>query len=186
MRDKLAQTTMKTTDFIYAAFFTALIALLGILSIPLPISPVPITGLNLGIMLAGSILTARQAFFSVLTLILLGAAGVPVFSGMAGGIGVLLGPRGGYYWGFLAGAVLIARLRNGSNSFWRLLLANIAGGAVMAYLFGVPWLSLITGMSMGKAVAVGALPFIPGDIFKAVIAALIGIQINKRRQFLSK
>jgi biotin transport system substrate-specific component len=182
----MSQKITKTADFVYAAFFTALIALLGIISIPLPISPVPITGLNLGIMLAGSILTARQAFFSVLTLILLGAAGAPVFSGMGGGVGVLLGPRGGYYWGFLAGAVLIARFRGSSNSFRRLLLVNIAGGAVMAYAFGVPWLSLVTGMSLGKAAALGALPFIPGDVFKAVIAAVIGAEVNKRRQLLGK
>jgi biotin transport system substrate-specific component len=182
----MKQKITETRDFVYAAFFTALIALLGIISIPLPISPVPITGLNLGIMLAGSILTARQAFFSVLTLIVLGGAGVPVFSGMAGGIGVLLGPRGGYYWGFLFGAALIARLRDGNNTFWRLLLANIAGGAALAYAFGVPWLSVVTGISLGKAAAIGALPFIPGDVFKAVVAAMIGVQVNKRRQLIGK
>lgn len=182
----MRQNAAATTDLVYSAFFTALIALLGIISIPLPFSPVPITGLNLGVMLAGSVLRVRQAFFSMLTLILLGAAGAPVFSGMGGGVGVLLGPRGGYYWGFLAGVALIASLKGDGKSFRRLLLANFAGGALLAYGFGVPWLSAVTGMAIGKAAAVGALPFIPGDLFKAVIAAMIGVAVNKRRQLLAR
>ena len=106
----------KVVDFIYAAMFAALIAVLGLISIPLPFSPVPVSGQSLGIMLAGSILTAKQAAFSVLTFVLIGAAGVPVFSGLAGGLGVVIGPRGGYYLGFLIGAIVIALLRGQSSN----------------------------------------------------------------------
>lgn len=167
-------------DFIYAALFAALTGVLGFISIPLPFSPVPVSGQSLGIMLAGSILTVRQAVFSVLTFILIGAAGVPIFSGFTGGVGVLVGPRGGYYIGFLIGAAFIAWLRGQNNNVWRLALTNVIGGIIIVYALGVLWLSFVTGMGWQKAIMAGALPFIPGDLFKVFIATVIGTAINKR------
>jgi biotin transport system substrate-specific component len=172
----------KVTDFVYAAMFAALTAVLGLVSIPLPFSPVPVSGQSLGIMLAGSVLTVKQAAFSVLTFVLIGAVGVPVFSGLTGGLGILVGPRGGYYLGFLVGAIVIALLRGQSSNPWRLALANLIGGIGVVYLFGVAWLSVVTGMSFEKAVMAGALPFIPGDLFKVFAASAIGAAINKRLQ----
>lgn len=169
-------------DFMYAALLAAVISVLGFISIPLPFSPVPVTGQSLGIMLAGSILTVRQAGFSVLAFLLIGAAGMPVFAGGTGGIGILLGPRGGYLLGFFAGAIVIAWLKGRNPSVRRLVLANIAGGIGVVYVLGILWLSAITGMSLEKAVIVGALPYIPGDVCKVIIAALLGTAI--RRQLL--
>jgi len=168
------------TGFIYSALFAALIAVLGLISIPLPISPVPITGQSLAIMLAGGILTARQAGFSVLTFLLLGAVGVPVFAGLSGGIGILIGPRGGYLIGYLVGAIVIAAVKGKANNSWRLALANIGGGIIVVYIFGVSWLSFVTGIGLEKAVMVGALPYIPGDLFKVFIATIVGVAVNKR------
>ena len=170
----------KITGFIYSALFAALIAVLGLVSIPIPISPVPITGQSLAIMLAGGILTARQAGYSVLTFLLLGAVGVPVFAGMSGGIGILVGPREGYLIGYLVGAIAIALLKGRDNSVWRLALANVIGGIAIVYIFGVLWLSFVTGMGLEKAVTVGALPYIPGDLFKAFVATIVAVAINKR------
>ena len=168
------------TGYIYSALFAALISVMGLISIPLPISPVPITGQSLAIMLAGSILTARQAAFSVLTFLLIGAVGVPVFAGLSGGIGIILGPRGGYLIGFLVGAIVIALLKGKNNNIWRLAIANSIGGIIIVYIFGVLWLSFVTGMGLEKAFMVGALPYIPGDLFKVFLATVIGVAINKR------
>ncbi len=168
------------TGFIYSALFAALIAVLGLVSIPIPISPVPITGQSLAIMLAGTILTPRQAGYSVLTFLLLGAVGVPVFAGMTGGIGIIVGPRGGYLIGYLVGAIVIALLKGNNHTIWRLALANVTGGIVVVYLLGVLWLSYVTGMGLEKAVMVGALPYIPGDLFKAFIATIVAASIAKR------
>lgn len=170
----------KLTGYIYSGLFAALIAVSGIISIPLPISPVPITGQSLAIMLAGGILTVRQAGFSVLTFLLLGAVGVPVFAGLSGGIGILVGPRGGYLIGYLVGAIVIALLKGDKNNLWRLALANVVGGIFVVYVFGVLWLSFVTGMGLEKAIMVGALPYIPGDLFKMVLATVIGVAVNKR------
>jgi len=166
--------------FIYSAIFAALIAVLGLVSIPLPISPVPLTGQSLAIMLAGSILTPRQAGFSVLTFLLLGAVGIPVFAGLTGGIGILVGPRGGYLIGFLVGAIIIALLKGKKNTTWRLAVANIVGGILIVYTLGILWLSFVTGMGLEKAFMAGALPYIPGDLFKAFVATVIGIAVNKQ------
>jgi biotin transport system substrate-specific component len=170
----------EVTDFVYAALFAALIAVLGLVSIPLPISPVPVTGQSLAIMLAGSILTVRQAAFSVLTFLLIGAVGVPVFAGLTGGIGILVGPRGGYLLGFLVGAIVIALLKGQNNNKWRLVFANMVGGIVVVYAFGVVWLNFVTGMGLEKAFMVGVLPYIPGDLFKVFVATVIGIAVNKQ------
>lgn len=170
----------EVTDFVYAALFAALIAVLGLVSIPLPISPVPVTGQSLAIMLAGSILTVRQAAFSVITFLLIGAVGVPVFAGMTGGVGILVGPRGGYLLGFLVGAVVIALLKGQDNNKWRLAFANVLGGIVVVYAFGVIWLNFVTGMGLEKAFMVGALPYIPGDLFKVFAATLIAIAVNRQ------
>ncbi len=170
----------KLNDIIYAGLFAALTAVLGLISIPLPISPVPISGQSLAIMLAGSILTVRQAAYSVLTFLIVGAAGVPVISGGNGGIGVIVGPRGGYLIGFLAGVIVIALLKGNGNNVWRLALANIAGGILVVYIMGVLWLNFVTDIGLYKAFFAGVLPFIPGDLCKVFIASVIGVAINKR------
>ncbi len=165
-------------DMTYAAFFAALTGVLGYLSIPLPFSPVPITGQTLAVMLAGCVLTPLQAALSIITFLFVGAVGVPVFSGGAAGIGIIAGPKGGYLLGFLVGAVLISLIKGKGNSVIRLVLASAAGGIAVVYILGVLWLSHVTKMNIHKAILVGALPFIPGDLLKAVAAGLIGSRIN--------
>ncbi len=166
--------------FIYAALFSALIIVLGFVSIPIPISPVPISGISLGVMLAGSCLKSKQAFYSVLTVILLGAIGLPVFSGFTGGIGILLGPRGGYYFGFLFAAFFIAFFSDKNTSLIKMILLNFIGGIVIAYLFAVPWLAFVTQMNWKQAFYAGALPFIIGDVIKVFIASTLAVSLNRR------
>ncbi|MDR2006834.1 MAG: biotin transporter BioY [Acidaminococcales bacterium] len=172
-------TAGKLKDFIYAALFAALTISLGFVSIPVPFSPVPISGISLGIMLSGSMLSVRQAVNSVLALILMGAVGLPVFSGFAGGLGVLLGPRGGYYLGFMAGAGVIAFLRGSNAGLARFFLVNTLGGILIVYLFAVPWLAFVTGMDFCQALAAGALPFIIGDLLKAAVASMLAVAVRK-------
>ncbi|MBU2701813.1 biotin transport system substrate-specific component [Sporomusaceae bacterium BoRhaA] len=175
-------TKNKLIDFIYAAIFAAATAAMGFIIIPLPFSPVPITGQNLAIMLAASILTMRQAALSVMTFLLLGAIGLPVFTGGTGGIGVLFGPRGGYLIGFLIGAIVTAKLKGTNNNTGRLAMANLIGGIFVVYILGVAWLNFVTAMGLQRSLMVGALPFIPGDLLKVGIATIIGTAINKRLQ----
>ncbi|WP_231036153.1 biotin transporter BioY [Pectinatus sottacetonis] len=164
-------------DFIYAALFAALIIVLGFISIP--IGPVPISGVSLGVMLAGSILSVKRALYSVLTVIFLGAAGLPVFSGFTGGMGVLLGPRGGYYAGFLLGVAVISFVIGDSNNTFRIGAGIFLGGIVIEYIVAIAWLLFITQMNMKQAITVGMLPFIPGDLLKVILAVFITKTLHK-------
>lgn len=167
-------------DLTYAGLFTAIIVVLSYVSIPLPFSPVPVTGQSLAIMLAGSILTRRQATLSVLTFLFLGIIGVPVFAGGTSGIRVLLGPTGGFLIGFLASVITISLLKGNGNRLISLAIANTLGGIVILYSFGVVWLSISTGIQLSQAFLSGALPFIPGDIIKVIIATPLSLMINQK------
>ncbi|MCJ7691021.1 MAG: biotin transporter BioY [Clostridiaceae bacterium] len=173
---------LQIRDTLYAALFASLIAVLGYLIIPLPFSPVPITGQTLAVMLAGCVLTPLQAGLSVITFIFMGAIGIPVFAGGTAGIGVIFGTKGGYLLGFLIASIVISLIRGKSNSIPRMIFASIIGGIIIVYVLGVPWLSYITGMGINKAFTVGALPFLLGDLIKAIAAGFIAKKINVQRR----
>lgn len=164
-------------DLTRISLFTALICISSYIKIDLP--NVPITAQTLAIMLAGCILDTRQAALSVLTYLLLGAVGVPVFSGGSSGLGIIFGKYGGYLVGFLLGAVVISLIKGKKNSLIRLSLANIIGGILVIDLFGAVWFSFITGMNILQAFIIGALVFIPGDLIKAIVAAIVAVRVNK-------
>ncbi|MCX7920625.1 MAG: biotin transporter BioY [Clostridia bacterium] len=167
-------------DIVFPALFAAIISVLGFVSINVPFSPVPITGQTLGIMLAGCILTTRQAASSVAVFLGLGIIGVPVFAGGTSGPSVLAGPRGGYLIGFLVGAVVISMLKGKGTNIVRLAAANTIGGIIAVYILGILWLSHAKGISLIAALTAGALPFIPGDIFKVAVASLVAVAVNKQ------
>ncbi len=169
-------------DMLNSAIFASLIAVLGYLIIPLPFSPIPITGQTLAVMLAGCVLTPLQAGLSVITFIFMGAIGIPVFAGGTAGIGVIFGTKGGYLLGFLIASIVISLIRGKSNSIPRMIFACIIGGIIIVNVLGVTWLSHITGMEINKAFTAGALPFLPGDLIKAIVAGFIAKKINIQRR----
>lgn len=168
-----------TRDMIYSSLFTALIVSLSYVVIPLPFSPVPISGQSLGIILIGLVLTPLQAFFSTFIFIVLGTIGVPVFAGGAGGLQILVGPRGGYIVGFMLAAIIISWIRRGKNNFKVSLLLALFVGTPIIYVTGVFWMQHVTGFPMSKVLKIAMLPFIPGDIIKAIVAATIATRLNK-------
>lgn len=165
-----------------ASLLAAVVVALGLVPpIRLPVSPVPITLQTLGVMLAGCLLPRRVALLSLLIFLLLLAAGFPVLAGGRGGPGYLLGPSGGYILSWPLAAYLIARWTEGrSPSLARLLLANLAGGILLVYACGVPVLALVTGMDVRRALVAGAAVFVPGDLLKAVAAALLAREVHRR------
>ncbi|AKP45738.1 MULTISPECIES: biotin transporter BioY [Bacillus] len=177
---------MKTRDMVLAAMFTAVVAALGLIPpIPSPFSPVPITAQTFGVMLAGAVLGPRLGGLSLLLFDLLVAMGVPVLSGGRGGMSVLLGPSGGYIMSYPIAAFLIGyladRYRNNLN-VWKLLLFNILGGMIFVYLCGVTYLSVVTGTPWLAAMT-AALIYLPGDLTKAIVSAIVAIELRKRLSF---
>ncbi|NLY43126.1 MAG: biotin transporter BioY [Clostridiaceae bacterium] len=166
-------------DYLYASMFTALVAVSGYISIPVPFSPVPITAQSMAVMLTGCILNVRQSIMSMVTFLLLGTIGIPVFAGGRSGIGVLAGPTGGYLIGFLVAAIIISLLKGSANKIIRLGMANILG-SIIIYIIGTSWLMFVTGTGLYEAIAIGVLPYIPGDLLKCFAATLVGYTVNNQ------
>ncbi|MFJ5674909.1 biotin transporter BioY [Streptomyces sp. NPDC093097] len=138
------------------------------IAIPVPGSPVPVTGQTFAALLVGASLGARRGLLSLALYALVGMAGVPWFAGGASGAG---GATFGYVLGMLlAGTVVGALARRGGDRGVLRTAATMAAGNAVIYAVGVPYLALSTGMSFGQAVAVGMVPFLIGDALKTALA----------------
>lgn len=168
-----------TREMTKMALMVALNCISAYIIIPLPFSLSPIALQTLVVNLTGYVLNAKQAAMTMLAYLLVGLAGVPVFTGGSAGPGKLFGPTGGYLFGFALWAVLLAYLRGQEYSFKRYALIGCVIGVPFIYVFGVVQLQLITNMGWSKAVMTGALPFIPLDIVKCCTAAYIAGPINR-------
>ncbi|BHH83783.1 biotin transporter BioY [Desulforhopalus sp. 52FAK] len=155
---------------VYSSLVAALIAVGAFIAIP--IGPVPIVLQNLFVMLAGLLLGARWGMASVGLYLLAGICGLPVFSGGGAGLGHFFGPTGGYLISYLPAVFIVGFVAKRSTA-----LVVRAGSLVVAHVvifgIGVTWLKVATGMTFGKALAVGMLPFLVGDVIKIVAAVLI-------------
>lgn len=169
----------KTRDLVDAALFAGITVILGLIMIP--VYPVPVTGQSMGPMLAGSILGGSLGGLSLLVFDLLVAAGVPVLSGMRGGLGILLGPTGGYILSWPVAAYVIGKLleKQDNPKFSRYLIANTLGGVVVIYLIGASWLGFMQGLDFKTAFVEGALIFLPGDVIKVFAASWIAMAVNR-------
>lgn len=165
---------------ILAALFAALTAVLAQIQIPLPFTPVPVSGQSFGPMLAGLVLGPRLGFMSQLVYLALGLVGAPVFSGGAAGPGQIVGPTGGYLVGFVLGAAVtgaVSRISLGPPAV-RFGAAAVLGGVVTVYIIGVPWLAYSLGLPAREAIAAGVTPFLLGDLFKVTGASLLGRRLT--------
>lgn len=170
---------LSTKGMIYASLFGALTAMGALISIPL--QPVPVTLQTLFLYLAGSLLGARLGALSQIIYVILGVIGLPVFTGGKAGLGVFLGPTGGYLLGFIAGAFVtgkIVEVREKPGLVW--MVPAMLAGTTIVYMLGVIQLVLIGKLSIGQALTVGVLPFLPGDALKIAAASVIAMKVKDR------
>lgn len=149
----------------------ALMILGSWISIPLPFLSVPLTFQVFFLFLISLLFPPGESFLIVLSYLLLGAWGFPVFAGGEGSSAVLFGPKGGYLFGFLVAAPVISFLGRRGRIYLRLLSGLV--GLSLIYLLGCTWLSYALGISWLKAVALGVTPFVPFDLAKLFLAFLI-------------
>ncbi len=135
----------------------------------LPFSPVPITMQTFVVLLAGLSLGAAWGGLSQVQYVVLGALGLPAF---VGGVTALAGVTGGYLVGFVVAAAVVGVIYSALRTTGGAILACIAGTAII-YLFGCLWLLAITGGTVSHVLAIGVVPFLPGDLLK--LAAAIAI-----------
>ncbi len=165
----------RTRELAVAGLLAALLAAGAWLAIP--VGAVPVTLQTFVVVLIALLLPPRWAAAATGTYLLAGAIGLPVFSAGQGGLGVLLGPTGGFLFGFLVGATLGAYVRVGLvRSGARRMPADIAAAVVtLAIVFSLGWLqlSLVTGMGLAGAFFVGVAPFVLFDVVKAAAAVVV-------------
>ncbi|MFF8604664.1 biotin transporter BioY [Streptomyces sp. NPDC015346] len=146
-------------------------ALTGIaaqIAVPVPGSPVPVSGQTFAALLVGTALGARRGFLSLALYTLVGVAGMPWFAQATSGYAM---PSFGYILGMLLAATVVGALaRRGADRSVLRTAGTMALGSLIIYAVGVPYLALATGMSLPQAVAAGLTPFLIGDALKAALA----------------
>ena len=172
-------------QLVYVAVFTAIIAIIAQISIPMP-GGVPMTLQTLAVPLAGIVLGRKGGTASTLLYVLLALCGVPVLAGFSGGPGVVFGMTGGFIvsfplMAFLAGwgYMLFDKMKrkgneNNSVSRYAVLVLSLVIGSIVNYLVGMIWFSVVTGSSMKEAFLLCVAPFLVTGIIKIILAAWIG------------
>jgi biotin transport system substrate-specific component len=167
-----SRTRSLTYELLLVAAGSLLLALSAWVAVPLPFSPVPVTGQTFAVLLVGSALGARRGAAAALAYLAEGCSGLPVFAGGAAGPHVLVGPTGGYLAGFVLGAFLCGALaergwdRRVLTTIFSMILGNIA-----ILIPGLLWLERFVGPE--STLTMGLFPFLPGDVVKIALAAAL-------------
>lgn len=171
---------MSTSKLALVGLTGAITCILGPLAIALPFSPVPVSLGLFGILLSICLLGPHLGTISCLLYILIGFVGLPVFSGFTGGIGVLLGPTGGYLLGYLFIPLLSVLFTLRKRNTRPLLLLGMLVGLLLCYISGTLWLGHQLELDFYSALLIGVLPYIPADLTKLGLACFLGDAIRKR------
>ena len=164
-------------DMAVCGIMTAMFCLSAVFAVPMPMTPVPVTLQTFFVCVFAALLKRRQSVTVIFAYLLLGIAGLPVFSGMRSGVGVLAGPTGGFLLGFIPAAYTIStlfRVLYGARKLppvLSLAIPFVAGGLVI-YTFGTAQLMVVNSLSPQAAFVAGALPFIAIDFAKITVAVL--------------
>ncbi|CAK9886786.1 MAG: Biotin transporter BioY [Candidatus Erwinia impunctatus] len=173
---------METRDIVFIALFAAIVAALGAFPpMVLSVTGVPITAQTLGPMMAGGILGARRGAISMALFVLLVALGLPLLSGGRGGLGVFVSPTGGYLLSWMLAAFTVGWIVERCWQRLTMLMAfgaAVVGGIVVIYAIGIPWSAAAAHLPLSTA-AIGALPFLVGDVTKALIAAVVIMSVKR-------
>ncbi|RKQ29652.1 biotin transporter BioY [Oceanobacillus halophilus] len=168
----------KLRMLINCSIFAAITAILAQVEIPLPL--IPISGQTLAVGIAATILGSRQGAIAMVCYAAIGGVGLPVFAGFSGGPQVLVGPSGGYIFGFIAAAYVTGLILEKTKfTIPMALFANIVG-MVVTLIFGTLQLKLVLDLEWGAAMAAGVYPFIVVGLIKAFLASWIGITVRQR------
>lgn len=177
----MAATKSKTYDLVYIGVFAVLMAVCSWISIP---TAVPFTLQTFGVFMAVGVLGGRRGTMAVLIYIILGALGVPVFAGMTGGVGILMGTTGGYIIGFFFSALVMWVMEKipGKKSVIQIL--SMIAGLVVCYAFGTVWFMAVymkTSGPVGLASVLGwcVIPFIIPDAIKIALAYGLSRKLKK-------
>lgn len=158
------------------AFFAALVAICSQIQIPLPM--VPINLALFGVYLAGALLGRRMGALSLVVYTLLAAVGAPVLAGFSGGLGILLGKTGGYVIGYILAAYITGLIVDRWGDTYVKLCLGMLLGCLLCYTFGTLWFMKVSALSLAVSLGYCVLPFLPGDVIKILLAALLTVKLR--------
>lgn len=172
---------LKTIDLTLCGIFAALLAICSWIQIP---GPVPFTLQTFGIFAALGLLGGKRGTISICVFLLLGAFGVPVFAGFKGGLGALLGATGGYLLGFLLSGLCVWFAEKRFGASLGVFIVAIVIGLLLCYAFGTAWFVIVYtrangAISIGKALALCVIPFLPFDAIKLALAVAVRQALRK-------
>ena len=174
-----------TRRLVLIAMVTAITGILAQFSIPSPIGPVPISLTNLVLLISIYVLGWKDATVSYLVYLLLGAFGLPVFSGFAGGLGKIAGPTGGYLTGFIFMTIIAGIFVERYTERRILVITGMVLATMVAYVFGTAWLAFQMELPFTGALSIGVIPYLPGDTVKIILAVLTGPVLRSRLKNLA-
>lgn len=169
---------LSTKQLTLIGVMTAVTCILGPLSLQIGIVPISFT--NLAIYFSVYILGRKSGTLSYIVYLLVGLAGLPVFSGFTGGFPKMSGPTGGYLIGFIFMALISGIFIDHFSKKTYMCFLGMMLGTIVTYIFGTAWLAFQSNLTFNAALTLGVLPFIPGDLIKMVIATLIAPKIKNR------
>lgn len=172
LADRLPRSLVRDITLVVGvAAFTAVFAQIAL---PVPGSPVPVTGQTFAVLLSAAAVGPIRGAAGMLLYLAAGAAGMPVFADGQGGVDSAFGATGGYLVGFMVASMVVGKLAQLGldRKVWGTVAAFAAGTAII-YLVGVTWLKFYAGYSVAEAISDGMAPFLLGDALKAVLAGAL-------------
>ena len=169
-------------SLVLIALFAAVISVLSILPIPISFLGVPMTLQTFAVALCGFLLGWKRGLASVGIYLLLGSVGVPVFSGMQGGLQKFVGPTGGFLYGFLFMVLLCGLYPIRSKPFLQWVSGILFGsaGLLLCHASGVIHFSIVNHIPVGKAFPGVSLPYLPKDLASVILAFALSFAVQKR------
>ena len=168
-----------TKKIILCALFAALTSVLSQISIPLPFTPVPINLATVSVFMAGGLLGAKEGAISQVIYVIIGAIGVPVFANFTAGLGIVVGPTGGYIAGYIVSAIIVGIIvkKLGDNMYSYIVAMSV--GILGCYFIGTAWFMYLTKSELIEALLMCVVPFLVGDILKIILSAFLVKKLKK-------
>ena len=166
-------------DMTRMAICLAFCCVTALIAFPLPFTPGMVTALTIAIALTALVLPPKLAFITIAAYVFLGAVGLPVFPGGVGGLGRLMGPTSGFYFGWPIVCFLQSYFKGKNVNFRRYALITVLLGVPLTYVGGLISMMLVLQVGLYEGLMMAVVPFIFGDVVKALLAAWLGVKVNQ-------
>ena len=167
---------MKPINIILCALFAALSAVLSQAGFTIGVIPINLT--HVSVFLAAGLLGARRGAISQLVFVLLGAFGVPVFSGMSGGLSHIAGPTGGFIIGYILCAFMTGFIIDRYGTSVKVLVAAMLAGWAATYIPGIAWFMIQMQTGIAATLSMCVWPYMPGDLAKTVLCVVLIVRLR--------